>query len=380
MPKVPLGLKDFLKLTVRDSGGMIRAAVTTLFCPNSLDPERLTPNAPPSTPYPLQCASDPFPLAQVWGIEKDWAVDPLEPYHAPSLQLPPGTYRVTETITPTFVRLLHIAAADATADVEVTVVNGSAQVSSRTQSLRGEAPPSSRNALDLAIPSKDALPDLVAMPTWGMTTAVESDRDLLNFNATVWNGGNSPLDVQGFRQGGSPIMPAYQYFWRDGHVIGMARAGTMGFDSQQGHNHWHFQQFAQYRLLDSKKELAVRSEKVGFCITPTDPVDLLLRQAVWQPSSNGFMGQCGSPTALWVREMLPIGWGDSYIGNIAGQSFDITSVPNGIYYVETIANPQKILHEITTANDISLRKVILSGVPGHRAVKVPAWHGIDPEG
>ena len=26
-----------------------------------------------------------------------------------------------------------------------------------------------------------------------------------------------------------------------------------------------------------------------------------------------------------------------------------------------------------------LRKVILGGTPGHRTVKVPAWHGIDPE-
>jgi hypothetical protein len=24
--------------------------------------------------------------------------------------------------------------------------------------------------------------------------------------------------------------------------------------------------------------------------------------------------------------------------------------------------------------------VILGGTPGHRTVKVPAWHGIDPEG
>jgi hypothetical protein len=26
-----------------------------------------------------------------------------------------------------------------------------------------------------------------------------------------------------------------------------------------------------------------------------------------------------------------------------------------------------------------VRKVILGGTAGHRTVKVPAWHGIDPE-
>jgi hypothetical protein len=32
-----------------------------------------------------------------------------------------------------------------------------------------------------------------------------------------------------------------------------------------------------------------------------------------------------------------------------------------------------------TANDVSLRKVILGGTPGHRTAAVPPWHGIDPE-
>ena len=43
------------------------------------------------------------------------------------------------------------------------------------------------------------------------------------------------------------------------------------------------------------------------------------------------------------------------------------------------ANPEKVLHETTTSNDVSLRKIILGGTPGPRTGKVPAWHGIDPE-
>ena len=64
---------------------------------------------------------------------------------------------------------------------------------------------------------------------------------------------------------------------------------------------------------------------------------------------------------------------------MAGQSFDITHVPNGTYYIEVTANPEKVLYETTTSNDVSLRQVILGGTPGHRTVKVPAFHGIDPE-
>jgi hypothetical protein len=49
------------------------------------------------------------------------------------------------------------------------------------------------------------------------------------------------------------------------------------------------------------------------------------------------------------------------------------------YYIEIIANPEHLLHEVSTANDISLRKVIIGGTRGHRTVRVPAYDGIDPE-
>jgi hypothetical protein len=229
-------------------------------------------------------------------------------------------------------------------------------------------------------PPQSALPDLVPLPAWGIRTAHVAGRDLLSFSATVWVGGNGQLDVQGFRVKSSPVMTAYQYFWQDGQVIGRVPAGTMGFDSQPGHNHWHFEQFAAYRLLGPRGKLVLRSQKTGFCIAPTDPVDLLLPNALWQPSFVGFAGQCGSPAALWVRETMPVGWGDTYIQSLPGQAFDITKLPNGTYYVQVTANPGHHLHETSSANDVTVRKVIISGTRGHRHVKVPAWNGIDPEG
>jgi hypothetical protein len=47
--------------------------------------------------------------------------------------------------------------------------------------------------------------------------------------------------------------------------------------------------------------------------------------------------------------------------------------------VQVRASPQRVLYETSARNDVSLRKVILGGTPGHRTVRVPAWHGIDPE-
>ena len=402
------GLRHFIRMTVRNSAGKVVASPWLTFCPNTYDPERASPDSPAATPYPQVCGDDPFPLSMVWGIAKGWATDPAEYYPfsplgpGPYMRIPTGKYQVTETVGAAYVKLFHIAAGASAQTVNVTVVSASPDPATPRSAgpdpatpPRGSGPgpvagrparPGGR-ALGplprvpyLASPPRNALPDLVPLPSWGITTShLRSGQDLLDFGATVWAGGNGPLDVEGFRAAGSPIMKAYQYFWQNGKVIGRVRAGTMGFDNAKGHHHWHFEQFARYALLNSDRKLAVPSHKVGFCIAPSDPVDLLARHAVWQPPVLGLVSQCGLATALWVQEMMPVGWGDTYFQSIAGQSFNITKVANGTYYIEVAANPLRVLHETTTRNDISLRKVILGGTPGHRTAAVPPWHGIDPE-
>ncbi len=376
------GLKNFISLTIKNKAGRVVATSRLGLCPDSFDPERARPDSPATSPYPQQCAaSDPFQLGTVWGIEQGWAVDATQ--FGRTYQLALGTYRVTESITSAYTRLFGIPPADASATVVMHVVKGSGCCAAAQAPRRASTRPGALAELPavpaLANPPESALPDLVPLPAWGIRTARTAGRDLIDFAATVWVGGNAQLDVQGFRVKGSPVMSAYQYFWQDGQVIGRARVGTMGFDSLPGHNHWHFEQFAAYRLLGANGKLILRSQKTGFCIAPTDAVDLLLPGAVWQPPFIGFSGQCGSPTALWVREMMPVGWGDTYIQSIAGQAFDITGLPNGTYYIQVTANPGHQLHETSTANDVTVRKVIISGTRGHRHVKVPAWNGIDPE-
>jgi Lysyl oxidase len=373
------GLRYFLGLTVQNSHGKVVARRRIGFCPDTFDPERATPDSPATSPYPQQCAAfDPFQKATVWGVAKGWAVDPFEEIGRP-YRLALGTYHVTVVINHPYLRLLHISPRNAKASVTVKVVRPTDAFGKASHPRRAPAAPLPslpRNVPVLASAPRDALPDLVPLPSWGISTSHTGRLDLLNFGATVWIGGTSPLDVEGFRSNGSPVMKAYQYFWRNGHIIGRMPAGTMGF---AGYNHWHFQQFARYQLLNASRAVAVRSHKEGFCIAPTDGVDLLLPHAVWQPSFIGLGGQCGSPTALWVQEYLPVGWGDTYFQTVPGQSFNITNLPNGTYYIEVIANPQRVLRESNVNNDVSLRRVILGGTRGHRTVRVPAWHGIDPE-
>lgn len=179
------------------------------------------------------------------------------------MRLALGHYTVNETITPTYTRLLQVSPADATATVKMTVVKPSAGggLAPRAGHQPQSRPLRSAPAVPaMANPPASALPDLVPLPSWGISVAhvkktkTHPASDQLDFGATV-SVGHAPLDVEGFRSHGSPIMKAYQYFWQNGHTIGRVRAGTMGFDSKKGHNHWHFEQFAQYRLLNSGQRL-----------------------------------------------------------------------------------------------------------------------------
>lgn len=382
------GLNRFLRLTVKNTHGKVVASQILPFCPNGGNPQRTGPDSPRTSPFPQECQSDPFQLGMVYGLQKDWATDPIGigfGFGGQSVKLKLGRYKVSVDIMTPWRRLLHISSADANATVRMHVVKrppGCFFICQAKRPHPQKTLPELPTAKTLNSPPKSDLPDLSPLPSWGIQV---SNRALkhkkptaqLSFGATVWIGGNARLDVEGFRHDGSPWMHAYQYFFHNGHVVGRARAGTMGFS--RTHNHWHFEQFAQYRLLNSSKTTVLRSKKVGFCIAPTDPVNLLLPHSTWVPSFTGLGGACGSQSALWVQEELPVGWGDTYFQDIAGQAFDVTNLPNGTYYIEIVANPEKLLHETNTRNDISLRKVILGGTPGHRTIRVPAVHGIDPE-
>jgi hypothetical protein len=386
------GIRHFIRITISNASGRVVGASDQPFCSDSGQLAKATPNSAATDPYPSECGSgDPFPMAEVWGLSRGWAVDD---YGYIAYRLALGTYKLTETIAPQYVRLFHISRRDATATVRLKVVKqGSCCgpegcclppvpagfVRASRAPAAGHVVPRPPATATLKHVPEDALPDLIPLPSWGISVSntKKTRTAFLDFGATVWISGNSPLDVEGFRVPGTGKMLAYQYFYKDGRkLVGRIRVGTMGFSA---YNAWHFNQFAQYFLLNKHMRIVVRSRKVGFCIAPTDNVDMVERYATWQPSYTGIEGNCGDPSALWATEILPIGWGDTYIQTVPYQSFDITKIPNGTYYIEIVANPEHLLREISTANDVSLRKVIISGKPGHRTVRVPAWHGMDPE-
>jgi hypothetical protein len=287
------GLRHFLHITIRNHKGRVIDATNVTFCPDGYELARTNPGSATTSNYPLQCSAyDPFSIGEVWGIARGWAVDAAQ--FGGAFKLNYGTYTFTETIGPRYAHLFRIPAKDATATVKLKVVKGRpcctpfgccaaapaparfVRVATHRSGSAHPALPSLPAAPTMKHPPVSALPDLIPLPSWGISTTNErkGGDTYLDFGATVFIAGHAELDVEGFRSNGSNTMQAYQYFWRNGHLIGRARVGTMGFAN---YNAWHFQQFAQYKLLNAHKKVVVVSRKIAFCIAPTEELTCCCR-------------------------------------------------------------------------------------------------------
>ncbi|MBU2670250.1 hypothetical protein KOI35_42790 [Actinoplanes bogorensis] len=403
------GLKDFTTISIADSTGKVVTEYKTPFCGNTWSSARTRPDAPATNPYPTSCGGyNPFTLGAVWGVQAGWdAAVQDQPDQDGSFDLPVGKYTATATVNPAYRSLLGIPADQGTAKVEVDVVDAeidraglarvkaadagpavtedehskhdaegdaSKQVSSYVKELRA---PAKRPTPLAATPKGGPRPDLRSLPAWEIALSQEDGKTYVNFGATVWNAGTSPLLVDGFRRSGTELMDAYQYFFdAKGNQVGSRPAGTMEWDAREGHKHWHFTDFAQYNLLDSTQKLAVRSGKEAFCLANTDAVDFTIPNAKWRPDNTDLSTSCGANTVVAVREVLDIGNGDTYSQYRPGQSFEITDLPNGTYYIQVLANPENKLAELDTTNNSALREIILGGTPEERTLTVPPVHGI----
>jgi hypothetical protein len=376
------GLPQFIRVVVRGpAGGLVRQGLFD-FCPNAWDRQRVDDSGPLLSRYPTFCeAFSPFTKGMVWGIDAGWATSALggSDFGVPSFRLRDGTYTVTVRITAPYRAMLEIPAEEGEVSVPVTVKPAPPGFGGFGRPEAAATRPAQSLAVpDIDDPDPSTVPDLVALPLWGMTTFNRRGRDYLGFAATPWNAGPAPLVVEGFRRPGEEVMDAYQYFRdADGNVVGRSAVGSMEFHPHPNHNHWHFLQFAQFTLHDAGSMNVVRSRKQAFCLAPTDAIDLTVERASWSPWNEIFT-TCGSRTALWVREVLHTGWADTYFQGIPGQSFNITSLPNGWYYATMELNPLGSLYEVTTANNDESRLVYLGGRPGARWVVSTPWHGIEP--
>ncbi|HZX07747.1 lysyl oxidase family protein [Kribbella sp.] len=374
------GLGKFLHVTITDASGKKVLDKDQTVCLNG-DGSRTRPDAPATSPYPNDCAANPFTQGAVWGLQTGWSVHNYS-NDANPVQLAVGKYKAVVSVNKAYRDFFKIPVNDASVKLNLTIQKAQSCVRGcfgAKQAKSGAPKPNATRPTGKASVPNGPKPDLRPVPAWGIDVAPgdagtpDANKDFLQFSATVWNAGPSPLVLDGFRRQGKDLMDAYQYFYdAHGKQVGYHTTGTLEWDGRPGHNHWHFTDFARYSLLNAKQSEVVRSQKEAFCLAATDAIDYTVKNANWHPYNTDLHTACGDHSSLSVREVLDVGNGDTYVQSLPGQSFDVTNLPNGTYYIQVTANPEHRLYESSTTNNVALRKVILGGTLHHRTVKVPA--------
>ncbi|MFD2796787.1 lysyl oxidase family protein [Promicromonospora vindobonensis] len=429
------GFKKGLTVKVVDAKGNVLITRTRSLCLGESDRQRVEPTGHTEPVYPSFCGGSWFTKSSVFGIEQGWAAM-LDTFF--ELKTARKNLRMTVTISDPVADFLGLPADGRSVSQRVKVVDEcemwecaevgrelmgepaegfstlaegepSAQDERRqahsgsTHTGHGDAAESTHRTNLFTLgdegqehggdhpalgqegskpsnkkPAKETLPDLVSVPAWQIGTEKDGRVTRLTFNAHEWNAGPGPLVVEGFRRGSSETMDAYQFFYRDGKEIGSTKTGTMEYHAAPEHDHWHFLDFALYELVKPDGSLVTTSGKQSWCLAPTDPVDLTVPGATWRPEATGLDSTCGDRSALWLREVLPVGWGDTY-SQYQTQAFNLAGVRNGTYQIRITVNPNGNLHERTKSNNVSLRTVVIGGKPGARTVQVPRYEGVDTE-
>ena len=213
-------------------------------------------------------------------------------------------------------------------------------------------------ALATAGPARAAVslyPDLRTVPPSELrfSTAVidGATHNVLRFTNTVWNAGQGPLELAGsIGSNGSVTQNVYD-------DAGSAAPFPVGdnFTFHPSHNHWHFDDFANYQLWERSEydawvasgRSSGQARKVGskttFCLMDTSRF-----QSLPGAPSQSVYSACG-------RELqgISVGWADSYRYSLPDQWIDLGSamLPDGSYVLRTVADPKNRLYESAGRSD-----------------------------
>ena len=247
----------------------------------------------------------------------------------------------------------------------------------------------------MAKPHRPLLPDLVVRPQRNATfqtpyldffeplpppgescfpsEAVEEGAETcLRFDMVHSNVGEGPLEMR-FAFPRDPASDARQITQRiyssDGETFEERPAGEWEFHG--AHGHFHYTGFAVSRLWATDSagarigpEPVRTADKVSFCI-----IDVELE--AFGEKGNGprtyHATDCLEPTQSdaendYLVQGITPGWSDVYDWFLPDQYIEVTGLPDGVYLLETIADPDNTILEADESNNCSSAYVRLSNI------------------
>ncbi|GEM_PF-2432213 len=120
------------------------------------------------------------------------------------------------------------------------------------------------------------------------------------------------------------------------------------FEEADGHNHLHFTEFADHRLVDMQGNV-LQGKKQGFCLMNM----LQIRKGAPSLSKYASFDSCS---------LIMPGWADIYHAGLSGQSIDVTGVPDGLYYLIIEFDPNGKLVESNENNNDARFLIEITGM------------------
>ena len=147
------------------------------------------------------------------------------------------------------------------------------------------------------------------------------------------------------------------------------------------HNHYHFREYADYRLwtpegyvewellrqaepeATAAEVLAahpgllahfVAGQKMGFCVIDLLPALPTALRAAVPPDPRTY-------TSCANNQGLGRGWADMYVYTVSGQYIDVTDVPSGAYVLEVEVNAERLYRESDYANNRAALPAVVLG-------------------
>ncbi len=211
------------------------------------------------------------------------------------------------------------------------------------------------------------LPDLIPWMHYSKNARVRVDRQtgerILNFAGTTSNLGDGPLRMG---IGGTPeedYRPAHQIIENADGSTSDPLVGSFYWHAAPGHNHYHFDDFVEYRLREinedgSPGDIVGTSHKAGFCLMDSLVRDSDHPNAPLTPRFRGLNCYKG------IEQGISPGWADHYparqgLETLDGQSINIEGLPSGEYFLEIAADPNDVIHESDETNNVGRVKVTI---------------------
>ena len=255
------------------------------------------------------------------------------------------------------------------------------------------------DAAQSGVDGEQLRPDLVVQRPFELYVAKGGKELRLRVSNTVANRGSGPLEITGngspcpfpgetagrltlqrlYEDSSNPADDGYFVRTHDGGSYDEHEAGCSRFHPQ--HNHWHFDNFARYTLLDEDTgDVAGGSRKVSFCVIDTgnpypglpgspgdgDDPDGEAPYYPQDPSGPDPQFPTCSETSV---DGLSVGWEDTYGASLPGQGIVITDLRRGRYCLVLETDPPTETSEdgvLVESNEDNNSRTIRVGLRPHR--------------